>query len=63
MSELAIGIKDKQGVMEAVTYLGQLVEEEVKAGIPAERIVVGGFSQVRAHWALGRKLEAAAALA
>ena len=46
LSKLATGMTDKQGIAEATNYLGQLVEEEIKAGIPAERIAVGGFSQV-----------------
>ena len=48
LSKLAVGMSDKQGIAEATNYLGQLVEEEIKAGIPAERIAVGGFSQVSA---------------
>ena len=46
LSKLAVGMSDKQGIAEATNYLGQLVEEEIKAGIPADRIAVGGFSQV-----------------
>ncbi|KAK9825894.1 hypothetical protein WJX81_002532 [Elliptochloris bilobata] len=45
VQSIATGRNDKQGIAEATTYLGQLVEEEIKAGIPAERIAVGGFSQ------------------
>ena len=46
LSKLAVDMSDKQGIAEATNYLGQLVEEEIKAGIPADRIAVGGFSQV-----------------
>ena len=56
LSKLAVGMSDKQGIAEATNYLGQLVEEEIKAGIPAERIAVGGFSQVSTSWMLSASL-------
>ena len=34
-----------QGAMETVSYVKSLIASEVSAGIPPERIVVGGFSQ------------------
>ncbi|PSC76869.1 acyl-thioesterase 2 [Micractinium conductrix] len=36
---------DPQGTAEAVEHVGGLIAEEVAAGIPLNRIVVGGFSQ------------------
>jgi predicted esterase len=36
---------DEEGIMWAVGYVDQLVEEEVKRGVDPKRIVVGGFSQ------------------
>jgi lysophospholipase I len=36
---------DEAGIMWAVGYVDSLVEEEVKRGVDAKRIVVGGFSQ------------------
>jgi predicted esterase len=35
-----------QGVSEAVAHIESLIEAEAAAGVPADRIVVGGFSQV-----------------
>ena len=37
--------EDTEGMLSAVRYIDSLVQQEVDAGIPAERIVVGGFSQ------------------
>lgn len=37
---------DPEGVAEAVAHVRSLIDEEVAAGIPPSRIVVGGFSQV-----------------
>eukprot|EP00128_Syssomonas_multiformis_P018896 Colp12_sorted_trinity150504_noHs@8482 len=37
--------EDMIGVTQSSTYVKTLIEEEIKAGIPAERIIVGGFSQ------------------
>ena len=36
---------DEEGIMWAAGYVDKLVEEEVKRGVDAKRIVVGGFSQ------------------
>ena len=55
---------DEEGIMWAVGYVDQLVEEEVKRGVGAKRIVVGGFSQgcaVSTVWGLtGRWRDAVA---
>lgn len=37
---------DPEGVAEAVEHVRSLIAEEVAAGVPPSRIVVGGFSQV-----------------
>ena len=44
--KLAAGSVDHGGIRESCDYLGKLVQQEVDAGIPVSRIVVGGFSQV-----------------
>lgn len=36
---------DEEGMMKSVEYICGLIDKEVEAGIPVERIVVGGFSQ------------------
>jgi len=36
---------DEAGIMKSVDVIDQLVEQEIKDGIPPERILVGGFSQ------------------
>ena len=36
---------DEEGVRDSVRYVESLIDQEVAAGIPSERIVVGGFSQ------------------
>ncbi|PRW60012.1 Acyl- thioesterase 1 [Chlorella sorokiniana] len=36
---------DQEGVAEAVEHVRGLIQQEVEAGIPLNRIVVGGFSQ------------------
>ena len=36
---------DADGVSESKEYFQQLIQDEIGAGIPAERIVIGGFSQ------------------
>ncbi|KAK7103750.1 lysophospholipase-like protein 1 [Littorina saxatilis] len=38
------GNEDTQSVDAIVTKLGRLIDEEVKSGIPLDRIVIGGFS-------------------
>ncbi|KAA1085303.1 hypothetical protein PGT21_002511 [Puccinia graminis f. sp. tritici] len=37
--------EDEKGLLESVKTIQSLVEKQVQAGIPSERIVVGGFSQ------------------
>lgn len=36
---------DQQGVLDSVALVRQLIEHEIAAGIPAERIILAGFSQ------------------
>lgn len=36
---------DPEGTAESIAYVDDLIAAEVKAGIPPERIIVGGFSQ------------------
>ncbi|KAM0797737.1 Phospholipase/carboxylesterase/thioesterase [Usnea florida] len=36
---------DEEGMMKSVEYITGLIDTEVQAGVPVERIVVGGFSQ------------------
>ena len=37
--------EDEEGTMKTQKYIHDLIAEEVKNGIPADRIMVGGFSQ------------------
>jgi len=37
--------EDEEGIVKAAAELNHLVDKEVEAGIPANRIVIGGFSQ------------------
>jgi len=39
------GPEDEEGVKEAAKRLKSLINAEISAGIPAERIIIGGFSQ------------------
>ncbi|KAJ3012641.1 acyl-protein thioesterase [Thoreauomyces humboldtii] len=39
------GTEDSEGVSTSVSQISHLINEEIKAGIPANRIVLGGFSQ------------------
>ena len=39
------GKEDEVGIKKAHQLVEMLIEEEVKAGIPSERIMLGGFSQ------------------
>ena len=41
-----IGDKDEDGIKMSIDYVAGLVQKEIDAGIPATRIIVGGFSQV-----------------
>lgn len=36
---------DQEGMTKSVEYICGLIDKEVEAGVPAERLVVGGFSQ------------------
>lgn len=38
-------LHDVEGILESATNLRSLIAKEIEAGIPAERIVIGGFSQ------------------
>ena len=46
MDRLLQGDVDHEGVAASKDYLNGLVEAELQSGLPAKRIVVGGFSQV-----------------
>jgi len=37
--------EDEQGIKKAATTVHGLLEDEIKSGIPSERIILGGFSQ------------------
>jgi predicted esterase len=37
--------EDRPGILASREYFNSLVQEEISAGIPSERIVLGGFSQ------------------
>lgn len=37
--------EDEAGIIESQKYFHSLIDQEVAKGIPANRIVVGGFSQ------------------
>lgn len=37
--------EDAEGIKASAEYLNSLIEKEISEGIPAERIVLGGFSQ------------------
>lgn len=37
--------EDVAGILESRAYFHSLIQEEISAGIPADRIVLGGFSQ------------------
>lgn len=37
--------EDAEGINASAEYLNGLIQQEIDAGIPAERIVLGGFSQ------------------
>ncbi|EXJ96493.1 hypothetical protein A1O1_01619 [Capronia coronata CBS 617.96] len=54
------GPDDEAGIMQSVDLVDQLVEQEIKNGTPAERILVGGFSQgcaVSMVWGLTGRLK------
>ena len=37
--------EDMEGIHRAAASVHALIDEEIKAGVPSERIVIGGFSQ------------------
>lgn len=37
--------EDAEGIKASAEYLNTLIQQEIDAGIPADRIVLGGFSQ------------------
>ena len=39
------GPEDEAGVKAAAAYVNSLIQAEIEAGIPSERIIIGGFSQ------------------
>ncbi len=39
------GIEDEPGMLKTVRLLNEIITAEVDAGIPANRIIIGGFSQ------------------
>lgn len=41
----ATGPEDEAGIKKATALVNGIIDEEIKAGIPAERIMIGGFSQ------------------
>ncbi|XP_969230.1 acyl-protein thioesterase 1 [Tribolium castaneum] len=41
----ASGPEDEEGIKQAAKQVHSMIDNEIKDGIPAERIVVGGFSQ------------------
>lgn len=41
----ATGPEDEEGIKQAAKLIHSYINDEVKAGIPANRIVIGGFSQ------------------
>jgi predicted esterase len=44
-SDLAAREEDEEGILRSRDYLHTLIDAEVAKGIPASRVVVGGFSQ------------------
>lgn len=41
-----MNVRDAPAIGQSVEYVRGLVRDEIAAGIPADRIVIGGFSQV-----------------
>ncbi|CAF1170832.1 unnamed protein product [Adineta steineri] len=37
--------EDQEGILESSKYFNDLIQDEIDKGIPAERIIIGGFSQ------------------
>jgi predicted esterase len=44
-ADLANRSEDEAGIVRSQKYFHQLIDAEIKSGIPSERIVLGGFSQ------------------
>jgi predicted esterase len=45
LSDLASREEDEEGILRSRDYIHSLIDAEVAKGIPANRVVVGGFSQ------------------
>jgi predicted esterase len=45
LGEDILARQDEEGILKSVNLVHKLITEEVDAGIPAENIIVGGFSQ------------------
>ncbi|KAF2267362.1 Phospholipase/carboxylesterase [Lojkania enalia] len=45
LSDLASREEDEQGIIRSRDYFHSLIDAEIAKGIPADRIVIGGFSQ------------------
>nr|OQO19254.1 hypothetical protein B0A51_10498 [Rachicladosporium sp. CCFEE 5018] len=43
--DLASRSEDEPGILRSQSYFHELIDKEVEAGIPSERVVLGGFSQ------------------
>jgi len=39
------GNEDEEGIRKSVSYVSSLIDQEISNGIPANRIILGGFSQ------------------
>lgn len=53
-----MNVRDAPSIGQSVQYVNQLVRDEIAAGTPADRIVIGGFSQVcRPHQRHARHLQ------
>ena len=39
------GIRDEAGINESIQYVRKYIDGELSKGIPADRIIIGGFSQ------------------
>ncbi|GJQ84152.1 hypothetical protein Trydic_g2832 [Trypoxylus dichotomus] len=39
------GPEDEEGIKSAAAYVHSMIEDEIERGIPANRIIIGGFSQ------------------
>ena len=50
--------EDEAGIKKAAENIKALIEHEMKNGIPANRIVLGGFSQVRGERGQGWVMDA-----